>query len=96
MLEMEKETSLKILLKQAEKNKLIPSGAYSVEFISPLYRQALSHQLIAGQFIRIRLRKKSSLDKEWKWLDAAALKSQAFPQLINQYLQATATQTILF
>jgi A/G-specific adenine glycosylase len=96
MLETEKETLLKALLKLAEKNKLIPANAYVVESISSLYRQTLSHQIIAGQFIRIRLRKKPLLDKEWNWLDAAALQSQAFPQLINQYLQATATQTILF
>lgn len=96
MLEREKETSIKALLKLAEKNKLIPANAYVVESISALYRQTLSHQLIAGQFIRIRLRKKPALDKEWKWQHADALKSQAFPQLINQYLSAIATQTILF
>ncbi len=96
MLETEKETSLKALLKLAEKNKLIPADAYVVESISPLYRQTLSHQIIVGQFIRIRLRKKPLLEKGWNWQDAVALKSQAFPQLINQYLQATATQTILF
>jgi len=96
MLEWDKETSIKTLLKLAEKNKLIPANAYAVEFISPLYRQTLSHQIIVGQFIRIRLRKKPVLDTNWKWLDATALKAQAFPQLINQYLQASATQTILF
>ncbi|MBM3411848.1 MAG: A/G-specific adenine glycosylase [Bacteroidetes bacterium] len=96
MLERDKETSIKAVLKLAEKSKLLLPNAYVVESVSALYRQTLSHQLIAGQFIRIRLQKKPALDKEWKWQRTDGLKSQAFPQLINQYLYATATQTILF
>ncbi len=96
LLEFEKEQSVKAILKTAEKTKILPAGAYTLENISALFKQTLSHQLIAGQFIRIRLKKKPVLNAEWKWVTADQLQQQAFPQFINQFLQATAAQTILF
>jgi A/G-specific adenine glycosylase len=96
MLEFEKEQSLGAVLKLAEKNNYLPPQAYKVEWVSPLFKQTLSHQIIVGQFIRIRLKKKGAFPSNWTWVNDEQLKQQAFPQLINQYLQAAATQTILF
>jgi len=53
MIESNKEQNLKSVLIQAEKEKLLEKRNYDVISISPLYKQQLSHQLIAGQFITI-------------------------------------------
>jgi hypothetical protein len=84
------------LLKLAEKKGLLPKEGYKLEMVSPLFRQTLSHQLIAGQFISIKLKKKPALSEEWKWVDRSKLQEQAFPQFINQFLKATTKQTVLF
>lgn len=96
LVEFEKEQPLRAVLKMAEKNNYLPKQDYVVESVSPLFKQTLSHQIIVGQFIRIRLKKKPALSPTWKWVTTTALKKQAFPQLINQFLQAAATQTVLF
>ncbi|MEY3324553.1 MAG: hypothetical protein RLZ11_867, partial [Bacteroidota bacterium] len=64
--------------------------------ISSLFKQTLSHQLIAGQFIRVRLKKKPAFATKWQWVKEEKLQEQAFPQFINQFLKATTTQAILF
>lgn len=96
LLEFDKEQSLKVILKMAEKTKILPANFYTLENVSSLFKQTLSHQLIAGQFIRVRLKKKPALNEEWQWISLDQMQQQAFPQFINQYLKATAAQTILF
>lgn len=96
LLEVSGEQSLKVILKQAEKNGLLPKEGYKLEMVSPLFKQTLSHQLIAGQFISVQLKKKPALATHWKWIDRDELTKEAFPQFINQYLKSTATQTVLF
>lgn len=84
------------LARLAEKKGWLSPKAYQTEQVSALYRQTLSHQLIAGQFIHITLKKKPSLDKEWEWVLNERLGQLAFPQFINQHLNGNSRQSSLF
>jgi len=93
MIETHKEQNLKSVLIQAEKEALLEKRNYDIISISPLYKQQLSHQLIAGQFITIRLKRKSAAKKDpiaigWVWVTKNQLKKYAFPGFINSYFQA--------
>jgi A/G-specific adenine glycosylase len=80
-----KEKTVKSILLQAEKNKWVSPENYQVLAISPLYKQQLSHQLIAGQFIKIQLTKKPPFS-DWLWIEKKKTGKYAFPKFINQYL----------
>ena len=88
LIEMEKEQELKTVLSQAEKKGLLKSKGYEAVSVSQLYKQPLSHQLITGQFIEIKLNKKPSLKNDWLWLPKNKLKKLAFPKFINYYLNS--------
>ena len=96
LLETTTVTDWTLLARQAEKKGWIFSKAYRTEQVSELYRQTLSHQLIAGQFIQLAVKKKPVLDKEWQWVSYEELGQLAFPQFINQYLRADSRQSSLF
>lgn len=87
LVEAGKEMTVRSILQQAENGKWLQKGLYETVSVSPLYRQQLSHQLIAGQFVRIRVKKKSSLRNGCCWVEKNKLGKYAFPQLINQYLK---------
>jgi len=87
LIETGKEASGKTILQQAGKNKWLLKGHYKFGSVSPLYKQRLSHQLIAGQFIKILLKKKPLLQNKFVWVKKMKLGKYAFPQLINQYLK---------
>ena len=75
------------LLKYAEKNGTFNEKEYEVEEVSPVFKQQLSHQLISGQFIHIRLKHKPHL-KDGSFLAAKnKLDQYAFPKFINQYMK---------
>lgn len=79
---------MKNIIKQLNlKEWLVPTD-YTVISISPLFKQQLSHQLITGKFITIKLKRKVKLQPDWQWVTKGKLKSFAFPQFINQYLKA--------
>jgi A/G-specific adenine glycosylase len=86
LVEANKETGIKNILQQAQKNKLLLKGQYKLVSISPIYKQQLSHQLIAGQFIKIQLKKKILLKDYWKWVMKNRIRKYPFPQFINQFL----------
>jgi A/G-specific adenine glycosylase len=91
MVEMNKEEDVKTILLQAEKNGLLHPKKYEVVSISPLYKQQLSHQLIAGQFITIKLKRKPVVKNDpiaigWLWMAKKKLSKYAFPKFINEYL----------
>lgn len=96
LIETEKETTLKNILKEATKKRLIDEDAYELETISTLFKQQLSHQLIAGQFIRLRLKRKPVLSKEYLWVTKKTISTCAFPKFINQYLQEKTGKQSLF
>ena len=96
MIESRNELTRKNLLQQVEKKKWLPVNGYEVESVSPLFKQQLSHQLIAGQFIKIRLSKKCVAENDWLWMKKSAIDKYAFPQFINQYLREKKGQQSLF
>ena len=94
VIEKEKDTPLEAILQQAETLGLLTKYKYQMITISPLFRQQLSHQLIAGYFIKIKIPKKSSGRSELLWVKANQLKKFAFPKFITQYLDKAKEQTL--
>ncbi len=84
------------LLQAAEKNKWLTKKKYQLLTISPLFKQQLSHQLISGQFIKIKLIQKPTDYKDWLWVTKNKAVKYAFPQFINQYLGEKTGQQSLF
>jgi A/G-specific adenine glycosylase len=75
------------VLKEAQKSGILNAKGYEVIGVSPLFKQQLSHQLISGHFIHIRLKHKPKL-KDGSFLAAKnKLDQYAFPKFINQYLK---------
>ena len=96
LLESGGEMDKKKILQLAEKKKWLTKKNYELLTISPLFKQQLSHQLIAGQFIKIKLKQKPKAFKEWLWVTKNKAGKYAFPQFINQYLREKAGQQSLF
>jgi A/G-specific adenine glycosylase len=96
MIETEKESAQKIVLTLAEKKQWLQKDKYEITSLSPLVRQQLSHQLIAGRFIKVKLKQRPKPDHEWRWVKKDQLKQFAFPQFMNQYLSAAGTTQNLF
>lgn len=96
LIESTKEMDKKNILTLAEKNRLLIKGSYDVISISPLLKQQLSHQLIAGQFIRVRLKKRPSKKNQGYWIAKNKLDQYAFPGFINQYLRSGREEQSLF
>ncbi|MBL7745216.1 MAG: A/G-specific adenine glycosylase [Chitinophagaceae bacterium] len=86
MIETKKDHDLKTVLAKAEKNGIIGRKKYTILSVSEIYKQQLSHQLIAGQFITIKLSVKQYSVNDWLWLNKIKLKKYAFPKFINHYL----------
>lgn len=96
LIETMNETTVTVLLKQAEKNNWLSKGSYEIKSVSPLYKQQLSHQLIAGQFITIQLTRIPAAGNNWMRVSKKTPDRYAFPQFINQYLQSPIRTTALF
>ena len=94
MIETSKEAGSKEVVEKAEKLNWLQKKNYEVISISPLFKQQLSHQLIAGQFIKIRLKKKMGNNETITWATKKELKKFAFPKFINQYLDNEKTQSL--
>lgn len=76
------------VIRLAEKNGYLKKDSYRIVNISPVYKQQLSHQLITGQFITVRLTRKTCINQEdWLWVEKGSIPGYAFPGIINQYLQ---------
>jgi A/G-specific adenine glycosylase len=90
------ELPVKKIIQQAVKNKWLGKDKHELLTVSPLYKQQLSHQLIAGQFIRVQLKKKPALKNDWIWLTKNKMDKYAFPQFINQYLKEGVKKQVLF
>jgi A/G-specific adenine glycosylase len=52
LIETGKETDVRTIQQQAKKNKWLQKGQYEITSVSSMYKQTLTHQMIAGQFIR--------------------------------------------
>lgn len=96
LIETEKEVDKKNILKQAEKNKWVHKGNYELLAVSPLFKQQLSHQLLAGQFIKLKLKSNQDPEINWIWVTKSRIGKFAFPRFINQYLNEKGGQQSLF
>ncbi|MEO5564660.1 MAG: A/G-specific adenine glycosylase [Chitinophagaceae bacterium] len=94
MIETEQEQDKEKIIAKAEKQNWLTKNGYEISSISPLFKQQLSHQFIAGRFITIRVKNKSALPKEWHWVTADQLAHLAFPKFINQYLEKPKEQSL--
>lgn len=88
LIEAGEETIVSTILKQAEET-MLDKKPYEVVTQSRLFRQQLSHQTIAGHFIRLKLKNKPGNDNDWVWVKKDTLSRYAFPQFINQYLRTS-------
>ena len=96
LIESEKESHKKSILQAAEKKKWVTKKNYELMSISPLFKQQLSHQLIVGQFTKLKLKQKPPLKNDWLWIPRNKTSKYAFPQFINQFLREKAGQQSLF
>lgn len=85
LIEAEKELDVEIILKLAEKKGWLNKKEKIIS-VSPVYKQQLSHQWVAGQFVRMQLKKKIS--GRFDWVKRNKLSNYAFPNLLNQYLRS--------
>jgi A/G-specific adenine glycosylase len=95
LIEMKTQAPGKIL-KKAETKKILTADEYEIVTISPLFKQQLSHQLIEGRFIRLKLNRKPKLENGYLPVAKNKLSEYAFPQFINQYLRKKAARKHLF
>ena len=95
LIESAGEVDKKNILQLIKKRKWLPVNNYELLAISSLFKQQLSHQLIAGQFIKIKLKQKPDSKSDWIWMTKTKAAKYAFPQFINQFLQEkTGTQSL--
>lgn len=94
MIETEGEQDTKKVIAMAEKQGWLKKGDYDIASISPLYKQQLSHQLIAGRFITIKLKRKPAPVKDWQWVTDKELSGYAFPRFITQYAGKAQEQSL--
>jgi A/G-specific adenine glycosylase len=87
LIEAEKELEKKRLLQLPGESSWLSGLHYDFVDISPLSKQQLSHQLIKGRFIKLRLSKKTDL-QNLTWVKKADLEHYPFPRFINQFLQS--------
>jgi A/G-specific adenine glycosylase len=66
--------------------KLVGKNGHSVETISKLYHQKLTHQTIHGQFIRVKLKKAAEING-YQAVTQKQLASLPFPKFITTYLK---------
>ncbi len=95
LIESAGELNNKSILQQVEKKKWLFKNKYELLSISSLFRQQLSHQLIAGKFIKLKLNQKDK-SQGWVWISKSKVRKYAFPQFINQYIRQKPGQQSLF
>lgn len=86
LLESDKKLSVNFILGRAAKQGTISAKNYSVQSISAIHTQQLSHQRIHGQFIELKLNKAPYFPGAIA-IFPSQLSRYAFPKLINTYLK---------
>lgn len=89
LIEADKEQDLKTILAEAEKNGLLKKKNYEIVSVSPFHKQQLSHQLIAGRFITIKLKKNPGTGNNWLWPVKTRFEKYSFPKIINEFRSNT-------
>ncbi len=95
MVEKQSATPVDVILQEAEKSGWLLKKKYEMVTVSVIFKQQLSHQLIAGQFIKIKLQKKNIGMNAMLWVKANQFRKFAFPRVIHQYFDNPKEQ-ILF
>jgi A/G-specific adenine glycosylase len=96
LIEADKELSQQKILLQAESKGSLKKNNYDLVSISSLFKQQLSHQLIAGQFLKIKLKQRSKAKNDWFWVAKNKMNNYPFPKFINQYLEERSVEQSLF
>ncbi len=79
----------KQIIKEVKRKKWIDANDYEIEYVSPVFKQQLSHQLIEGRFTKFKLHRKPKLASDILWIQKKEIKKYAFPMFINQHLGKT-------
>jgi A/G-specific adenine glycosylase len=87
LVESGKEFGEREIVDQVKKKKWIGANNYEIEYVSPIFKQQLSHQLINGRFIKLKLYTKPELPTDVLWVRKKEIKNYAFPMFINQHLK---------
>ncbi|HEY9362888.1 MAG TPA: A/G-specific adenine glycosylase [Chitinophagaceae bacterium] len=83
----------KQLVHEFKKQPCLKEAAFTIENISGLFEQKLTHQLICGRFVEVYCQVKPSLPKTMKWANNSEVNQLAFPSFINKYLQQRIAKT---
>ena len=96
VIETENETAVAEVLLQAEEMGIIRQDNYKIISVSPMMKQQLSHQLIAGRFIRLQLKEDTTelAVDGGQWIRQNEISRYAFPRFINQYLEEPPMQSL--
>jgi A/G-specific adenine glycosylase len=76
------------IIKEMKKKDWLGKNDFTITSVSPVFKQQLTHQLVEGRFIRMKLLHKPRLDNV-VWITRPEMKNYAFPKFINQYLFKT-------
>jgi A/G-specific adenine glycosylase len=76
--------------------KLFGKQPVVVKNISPLYRQQITHQNIAGQFIELEMDSRPVTMNDYELVKKNTLKKYPFPKFIINWLQQNSKQVQLF
>jgi A/G-specific adenine glycosylase len=79
------------MIRLALKKGWLEKNTYEVNRVSPVFRQQLSHQLITGQFLQIKLKLKIPAPAGSKWVRKQGLAQFTFPRFIHQWLRESTT-----
>lgn len=87
LVESPKEFGEQEIVKEVKKKKWVTANGYEIEYVSPVFKQQLSHQLIKGRFTKLKLYSKPNLPSDILWIRKKEMDKYAFPMFINQHLR---------
>jgi A/G-specific adenine glycosylase len=87
LVESGKRLDEKEIVKEIKRKRWVGANDYEIEYVSRVFKQQLSHQLIEGRFSKLKLFKKPELPSDILWIRKKELKKYAFPMFINQHLE---------
>lgn len=68
----------------------------TIQFISAVSSQQLTHQKVKGQLVKVTLPNKPSILKNYTWVSLKDLKNLAFPKFIHQLIALKQSENVLF
>jgi A/G-specific adenine glycosylase len=87
LIETESLISEKKILKCFQITFLLGGNSFTLDKISKIFTQKLTHQTITGRFFHVTIKKPSIVLKRYKPISKNELKKLAFPKFIASYLQ---------